>query len=386
MQVEISKVTLALFTLLSSNAFSGQEISYLGLGGTIKSGLYVYGQSEMADKMLYATRSQLNNDICILSNQYFEISNGWENISSGGSLGASSYYPSEPVKFICPDGNKEVIIHTPDYRNQSFSPINDTWYILNNSIDFYQKMTGELPMQEKITVISHYFAGDNAQYVRQDRVGGGYEKFRNHILISDGNKSPTTNSEYIYSNGASSDIVIHELTHAYTAKPGHAFEHMDFSHNSVNAWSEHFSDIVAEYYQYKEFGQVDFVHNMDRVKCTSEQDADCRSYIRNFKDPKYRSLAEALTSEGKEDIDQFSIHTSAEILGYAFYSLIHEGIFTFDELMQVLVNAEKNHWKPSADSDIYYFTRGLLNSAISLGYEDKVPYMIDIYTQTGFLE
>ncbi|AUI85734.1 hypothetical protein BS333_04755 [Vibrio azureus] len=385
--MKLKKVTFAIFTLLSSNILSAEEISYLGFGGTMKTGLYIYGQSEMADKVLYATRSNVDNKICLLSNQYFEIRNGWEDTSSGGSINTSDYYPSMPVSFVCPDGNREMVIHEPDFRNKSFSPINDTWYILNSSIGFYQQMAGELPMKEKITVISHYFAGENAQYVREDKPADhGYEKFRNHILISDGNMSPTTNSEYIYSNGASSDTVIHELTHAYTAKPGHAFETMDFLHNSVNAWSEHFSDIVAEYYQYKESGQVDFIHNMDRVKCISEQDIDCRLYIRNFKEPIYKSIAEALTSEGKEDIDQFSIHTSAEILGYAFYSLIHEGIFTFDELMQVFVHAEKHNWKPNTDSDIYYFTHGLLSSAESLGYSDKVPYMIDIYTQTGFLE
>lgn len=373
---------------LTDNNSIDSIVEVSGHGGNGVTGIYTYGLDELSNKPLRVVKDDsLGLGTCKMSNKNFELRNGWEHASVDKPIPEgfwSKSYPLKIVTFPCPKKG-EIIQHNPDQRNGSFSPINDTWYILNDAVSFYEDLAGESPISEKITIISHYWYGSNGQYVRSDDKNLP-PMFKNHILISDGIHNDGSESEYNYSF-ATSDILVHELTHAYTSKTGHSFEVMDGLSNSLGGWSEHFADIMAEYYQFKTTGYTDFIHGADHIKCTLP-DPDCSTHVRDFKNPKYTNVNDAISPEG--NIDDLEIHIIANILNYSFYLLIEDdsyGVFTIDELIKVYMNAEKAFWKPipNIPTSRKYFVNGLLFSASDLGYSDKTLTTIkEVFKNTGF--
>ena len=373
---------------LTDNNSIDSIVEVSGHGGNGVTGIYTYGLDELSNKPLIVVKDDTPGT-CKMSNKNFELRNGWEYASVEEPIPAgfwSGYYPPEIVTFPCPKEGG-IIQHHPDQRNGSFSPINDTWYILNDAVSFYEDLAGESPISEKITIISHYWYGSNGQYVRSDDENSP-SMFKNHILISDGIHNDGSGSEYSYSF-ATSDILVHELTHAYTSKTGHSFEVMDGLRNSLGGWSEHFSDIMAEYYQFKTTGYTDLIHGADHLKCTIS-DPVCSTNVRDFKNPKYTNVSDAISGEYKGNIDDLEIHIIANILNYSFYLLIEDdsyGVFTIDELIKVYMNAEKAFWKPHSNTSTSSkdFVNGLMLSASDLGYSDKNSTTIkEVFKKTGF--
>ncbi|KXO07973.1 zinc metalloprotease [Moritella sp. JT01] len=370
----------------TGNNSTDSIIEVSGHGGNGATGIYTYGLDELADKPLRVTKGDTPGT-CNMSNTNFELRNGWENGSVENPIPDgfwSDYYPREILTFPCPTKN-EILQHDQDKRNGSFSPINDTWFILNNAVPFYEELSGELPMSEKITIISHYLFGANAQYVRPDHEYAP-DQFKNNILISDGIHRDGSGIEYTYSF-ATSDILVHELTHAYTGKKGHSFEKINALRDSLGGWSEHFSDIIAEYYQFKTTGKTDLIHGADHIKCNIS-DSDCSTNVRDFKNPQYKNVIDAISDQGKNSLDELEVHIIGDTLNYSFYLLLKDdnyGVFTLDELIEIYIHAEKNVWKLNPSSSSKDLVDGLISSASALDYSDeKTSKIKEAFTQTGF--
>lgn len=372
---------------LTDNNSIDSIVEVSGHGGNGVTGIYTYGLDELSNKPLRVVKDDsLGLGTCKMSNKNFELRNGWEHASVEKPIPKgfwSKSYPLKIVTFPCPKEGG-IIQHNPDQRNGSFSPINDAWFILNDAVSFYEDVAGESPIPEKITIIPHYWYGSSGQYVRSD-IGIEHQQFKNHILIADGIHNDGSGSEYSYSY-ATSDVLVHELTHAYTSKTGHSFEVMDGLSPNLGGWSEHFSDIMAEYYQFKTTGYTDFIHGSDHLKCTIS-DPECSTHVRDFKNPVYTNVNDAISPEG--NIDDLEIHIIANILNYSFYLLIEDdsyGVFTIDELIKVYMNAEKSFWKPipNIPTSRRYFVNGLMLSASDLGYSDKNSTIKEVFKKTGF--
>jgi len=361
-------------------------IEVSGHGGNGATGIYTYGLDELADKPLIVTKDH-TRDNCKMSNENFELRNGWESASTHAPIDGgfwSNYYPRETLTFPCPTKN-EILQHEQDQRNGSFSPINDAWFVLNNAVPFYEELSGELPMSEKITIISHYQFGANAQYVRPDHEFAPVQ-FKNNILISDGIHRDGSGIEYTYSF-ATSDILVHELTHAYTGKKGHSFEKINDLRDSLGGWSEHFSDIIAEYYQFKTTGNTDLIHGADHMKCNISE-SDCSKNVRDFKNPQYKNVIDAISDQGKNSLDELEVHIIGDTLNYSFYLLLKDdnyGVFTLDELIKIYIDAEKNAWELNASSSSKDLVDGLISSASHQRYsKEKISKIKEVFTQTGF--
>lgn len=327
--------------------------------------------------------------VCIYQNQYLRLVNGWEDFSNTAPPFQESYWPEDVFEASCVPNKPGASIMISDFRNESYSAINDAWVNVNDAYQTFSKIYGERMYPNKITIQAHAFWGTNSQFVPTWHANFPTEAL-DRLLLADsirwkkikeeGHGEPLEGKEHwklendVCSYPAALDpvTIAHELTHAYVSQPGHAFDQLKTvavgNYNWHGAFNEHFADFAAVRYFYEKtkrtVWKIGFENLKDPYKCKPNRD---------FEKPEFKTISDASQGGTPE------LHKVAEVYNFALYRLAHAYSHDIVMLFNVYAVAEKKYWN-SAESEQDYID-GLYKAALDLKDTDLADDIITEFNE-----
>lgn len=247
--------------------------------------------------------------------------------------------------------------------NYSFSPVNDTMYFAQQTLDMYNNIYGvKKPLGDDLPLRAYTHLGnmDNAfaiPTISKDGVLMAHQQ----IAIGNGDMFLTAPAQ---------SVIAHELSHNFTELNSELI--YDGQTGGIN---EAFSDMAAIALQ--DYLRKDYPWYWDGEDWSLGREAVLGGEpLRYMDDPTKdgRSIAHA-----SDYTDSINVHHSSGVFNKAFYLLAHKPGWNVQRAFQVMVDANRRYWSPIAYFD--FAACGVIQAAIDRRL-DKKP-VIEAFSEVG---
>ncbi|TAL63943.1 MAG: M4 family peptidase, partial [Legionella sp.] len=247
--------------------------------------------------------------------------------------------------------------------NYAFSPVNDTMYFAQQTLDMYEKVYGvKKPIGDDLPLRAYTHLGemDNAFAVPTIRIKGIILAHQ-QVVIGNGNEFLTAPAQ---------SVLGHELSHNFTAvNSGLNYE------GQSGGINESFSDMAAIALQ--DYIRRDYPWYWNGEDWTIGREAMIGgSPMRYMDDPTKDGMSIANASGFNDKLD---VHTTSGVFNKAFYILAHKPNWSIQKAFQVMVDANMHYWSPIAYYD--FAACGVIQAAADRKW-DKAS-VIESFAEVG---
>lgn len=247
--------------------------------------------------------------------------------------------------------------------NYSFSPVNDTMYFAQQTLDMYDKVYGiEQPIGDDLPLRAYTHLGnmDNAFAIPTISYNGELIAHQ-QIVIGNGDEILTAPAQ---------SVLAHELSHNFTALNGRLI--YEGQPGGIN---ESFSDMAAIALQ--DYLRQDYPWYWDGADWTIGRDAvKTGQPIRYLDDPTKDGYS---IDNAKDYTDDLDVHGTSGVFNKAFYLLAHKPNWSVKQAFQLMVDANMNYWSPIAYYD--FAACGVIQAA--LDREMDASPVIESFAEVG---
>lgn len=247
--------------------------------------------------------------------------------------------------------------------NFAFSPVNDTMYFAQQTLEMYEKVYGvKNPIGDDLPLRAYTHLGDmdNAFAIPTIRIKGMILAHQ-QIVIGNGDE---------YLTAPAQAVLGHELSHNFTSL--HSGLNYEGQSGGIN---ESFSDMAAialqdylrQSYPWYWNGE-DWTIGREAVKGGQP--------LRYMDDPTKDGMSIGNASGFTDKLD---VHTTSGVFNKAFYLLAHKPGWSIQKAFQVMIDANMHYWSPIAYYD--FAACGVIQAAIDRKL-DKKP-VIEAFAEVG---
>jgi pseudolysin len=307
----------------------------------------------------------INKDECIVANDTFEVVNmqnrafDWDlvpvTVAKEHDYPTFSYPCSRQSQYVNKDDGGYGPIH------EGLSPINDTMYFAQTTLDMYQQLYGDdKPFGDDLPIraYTHIANFDNAF-----SLGSEYEEgkllYHQQIVLGNG--------QYEFAP-MSQTTIPHELSHNVTGNYANLI--YDGQSGGIN---EAFSDMadlalrdyLARLYPWYWNGRDWTIGREESLTATPLR------YMERPSDDGYS------IDTASQYYDGLDVHLSSGVFNRAFYLLANKDSFNAQKAFQVMFDANRYYWLPNTNFDIA--ACGVIQATKDRGWDEKA--VIDAFKQ-----
>lgn len=345
-----------------------------GLGGNAfplpyRGGMFQHGDALPGLPSLGKFDVTIKDETCSVENDSIKVMN-LENYNLGYDVFPITIFAEDMLKlnafsYPCTAGN--FYLNYSDGVtgpvNYAFSPVNDTMYFAQQTLDMYEKVYGvKKPIGDDLPLRAYTHLGDmdNAFAIPTINVDDQLIVHQ-QIVIGNGDE---------YLTAPAQSVLGHELSHNFTAiNAGLMYE------GQSGAINESFSDMAAIALQ--DYLRKDYPWYWDGVDWSIGREAVKNGQaIRYMDDP---TLDGSSIAHAKDYTDDLDVHSSSGVFNKAFYLLAHKPSWSVQRAFQLMVDANMNYWSPIAYYD--FAACGVIQAAIDRKI-DKTP-VIEAFAEVG---
>jgi pseudolysin len=247
--------------------------------------------------------------------------------------------------------------------NYAFSPVNDTMYFAQQTLDMYEKIYG---VKQPI--------GDDLPLRAYTHLGDMDNAFAIPTIIIDG--TLVAHQQIVIGNGAAyltapaQSVLGHELSHNFTAiNAGLLYE------GQSGGINESFSDMAA--IALLDYLRRDHPWYWDGEDWTIGREAvKSGQPLRYMDDPTKDGMSIGNAADYNDKLD---VHLTSGVFNKAFYFLAHKPDWSVQKAFQVMVDANMNYWSPIAYYD--FAACGVIQAALDRRL-DKTP-VVEAFAEVG---
>ncbi len=247
--------------------------------------------------------------------------------------------------------------------NYAFSPVNDTMYFAQQTLDMFEKVYGvKKPIGDDLPIRAYTHLGDmdNAFAIPTIRLKG-LLLVHQQIVIGNGDEFLTAPAQ---------SVLGHELSHNFTGlNSGLMYE------GQPGGINESFSDMAAIALQ--DYLRRDYPWYWDGLDWTIGREAMKNGQpIRYLDDPTKDGMS---IDNASNYTDELNVHLTSGVFNKAFYLLAHKPNWSVQQAFQVMVDANVKYWSPIAYYD--FAACGVIQAALDRKL-DKKP-VIEAFAEVG---
>ena len=247
--------------------------------------------------------------------------------------------------------------------NYAFSPVNDTMYFAQQTLDMYEKIYGvKKPIGDDLPLRAYTHLGDmdNAFAIPTISIDGLIVAHQ-QIVIGNGDE---------YLTAPAQSVLGHELSHNFTAiNSGLLYE------GQSGGINESFSDMAAIALQ--DYLRRDYPWYWDGEDWTIGREAVKGGQpLRYMDDPTKDGMSIGNAAQFTDSLD---VHMTSGVFNKAFYILAHKPGWSIQKAFQIMVDANMNYWSPIAYYD--FAACGVIQAALDRKF-DKTP-VIEAFAEVG---
>lgn len=345
-----------------------------GLGGNAfplpyRSGMFQHGNALPGLPSLGKFDVTITEGTCAVENSAIKVMN-LENLNLGYEVFPITVFAEEMLKlkaFSYPCDGPSLYLNYADGVsgpvNYAFSPVNDTMYFAQQTLDMYEKVYGvEKPIGDDLPIRAYTHLGkmDNAFAIPTIRMDG-LLLVHQQIVIGNGDEFLTAPAQ---------SVLGHELSHNFTEiNAGLMYE------GQPGGINESFSDMAAIALQ--DYLRRDYPWYWDGLDWTIGREAmKSGQPIRYMDDPTKDGMSIDHASKYNDDLN---VHLTSGVFNKAFYLLAHKPDWSVQQAFQVMVDANINYWSPIAYYD--FAACGVIQAALDRKL-DKKP-VIEAFAEVG---
>ncbi|HHL3492601.1 TPA: M4 family metallopeptidase [Legionella pneumophila] len=345
-----------------------------GLGGNAfalpyRQGMFQHGNALPGLPSLGKFDVNVKDGFCRVENESIKVMN-LENHNIGYEFFPITTFTESMLNlsaFSYPCDETSLFLNYADGRtgpvNYAFSPVNDTMYFAQQTLDMYQKVYGvNHPIGDDLPIRAYTHLGnmDNAFAVPTISLDGVVLAHQ-QIVIGNGDEFLTAPAQ---------SVLGHELSHNFTAL--HSGLMYEGQSGGIN---ESFSDMAAM--ALLDYLSKDYPWYWDGEDWTIGREAvKSGQPIRYLDDPARDGMSIGHASEYTDALD---VHITSGVFNRAFYLLAHKPGWSIQKAFQVMVDANMNYWSPIAYYD--FAACGVIQAAIDRRW-DKTP-VIEAFAEVG---
>ncbi|KTD62448.1 virulence metalloprotease [Legionella shakespearei DSM 23087] len=345
-----------------------------GLGGNAfplpyRSGMFQHGNALPGLPSLGKFDVSVKDGTCTVENDSIKVMN-LRNYNLGYDVFPITTFAESMLKlqaFSYPCDDTNLYLNYADGAtgpvNYAFSPVNDTMYFAQQTLDMYEKVYGvKKPIGDDLPLRAYTHLGDmdNAFAVPTIIVDGTLVAHQ-QIVIGNGNEFLTAPAQ---------SVLGHELSHNFTAL--HSGLMYEGQSGGIN---ESFSDMAAIALQ--EYLRRDYPWYWDGEDWTIGREAVKGGQpMRYMDDPAKDGFS---IGNAADFTDKLDVHGSSGVFNRAFYLLAHKPGWSIQRAFQVMVDANMNYWSPIAYYD--FAACGVIQATIDRRM-DKTP-VIEAFAEVG---
>ncbi|WP_133127631.1 M4 family metallopeptidase [Legionella nagasakiensis] len=345
-----------------------------GLGGNAfplpyRVGMFQYGEALPGLPSLGKFDVQVRNGHCHVQNRNIRVIN-LENYTLGYEAFPITVLDEARYKlnaFSYPCDESSFYLNYADGAtgpiNYSFSPVNDTMFFAQKTVEMYRKLYGvKNPLGDDLPIRAYTHLGemDNAFAIPTIRVNGLLLAHQ-QIVIGNGDYFLTAPSQ---------SVIAHELSHNFTElNSGLLYE------GQSGGINEAFSDMAAIALQ--DYLRKEYPWYWDGEDWSLGREAVIGAQpLRYMDDPTKdgRSIGHA-----GDYTDELDVHFSSGVFNKAFYLLAHKPGWDVQSAFQVMADANQHYWSPIAYFD--FAACGVIQAAIDRNL-DETP-VIEAFSEVG---
>lgn len=345
-----------------------------GLGGNAfrlpyRNGMFQHGDALPGLPSLGKFDVKVTEGTCSVENESIKVLN-LENNDLGYSAFPVTVFAESMIKlkaFSYPCDATSLYLNYADGStgpvNYAFSPVNDTMYFAQKTLDMYEKVYGvKKPIGDDLPIRAYTHLGDmdNAFAIPTIRLKGLIIAHQ-QIIIGNGDAFLTAPAQ---------SVLGHELSHNFTeVNAGLMYE------GQSGGINESFSDMAAIALQ--DYLRKDYPWYWDGLDWTIGRDAMIGGVpMRYLDDPTKDGFS---IDHAKDYTDELDVHASSGVFNKAFYLLAHKPNWSVQQAFQVMVDANRHYWSPIAYYD--FAACGVIQAALDRKL-DKQP-IIEAFAEVG---
>lgn len=248
--------------------------------------------------------------------------------------------------------------------NYAFSPVNDTMYFANETLEMFKKVYRVAkPIGDDLPLKAYTHLGmlDNAFAVPTIKFGSHIIAHQ-QIVIGNGSELLTAPAQ---------TVLAHELSHLFTAVNSSLI--YDGQPGAIN---ESFSDMAA--IALLDYLRKDYPWYWDGEDWSIGREAviGAAQPIRYMDDPTKDGISIGHMDDYNESLD---VHQTSGIFNKAFYNLAHKPNYSVSRAFQLMVDANRNYWSPIAYFD--FASCGVIQAAHDRHWDTQS--VIDSFSEVG---
>jgi pseudolysin len=284
----------------------------------------------------------------------FPISRAQE---KANNLTAYSYPCDESTHFLnLTDGIYEPV-------NYSYSPINDTMYFAEKTLEMYQRLYkvkepvgDDLPLH----AFTHVGGIESAFAIPTIRINGEIYSHQ-QIILGNGDDTLTAPTQ---------SVIAHELSHNFTElNSGLIYE------GQSGGINEAFSDMAS--IALKDYLREEFSWYWDGVDWSIGREALMSGLPIRYMDEPSKDGASISNAQNYHRL--LNVHHSSGVFNKAFYLLAHKPQWSIRKAFQVMVDANQKYWSPIAHFD--FAACGVIQATIDRGWNPAA--VIESFAEVG---
>lgn len=351
-----------------------QERIGQGLGGNAfnlpyRNGMFQHGNALPGLPSLGKFDVRVNDGKCSVENEKIKVMN-LENANLDYDAFPITVFAEEILNiqaFSYPCDENSLYLNYADGVtgpvNYAFSPVNDTMYFAQQTLDMYEKVYGvEKPIGDDLPLRAYTHLGDMDNAFAVPTIAlGGFLLAHQQIVIGNGNEFLTAPAQ---------SVLGHELSHNFTAINSNLMYE-----GQPGAINESFSDMAAIALQ--DYLRRDYPWYWDGSDWSLGREAVIGGQpLRYMDDPTKdgESIAHA-----KDYTDNLDVHYTSGVFNRAFYLLANKPNWSTQKAFQLMVDANMYYWSPIAYYD--FAACGVIQAAIDRKM-DKTP-VIEAFAEVG---
>ncbi len=221
--------------------------------------------------------------------------------------------------------------------NESYSPINDAMYFVNETLELYRSHGVDNPLGTEdlpIRVYTHVNGFDNS-FALPTYFSKGTKQIKAHQQIVLGNG-------LTYLTSGTQSTIAHELSHNFTQLNAN----LAYTEQSGGI-NESFSDMAA-------IAMMDQVRNKYSFYWDGKDWEYGRDHTKNGQPLRYidhPSLDNYSIENAKDYTPKLDVHYSSGVFNRAFYLLANQPGWSISQAFHVMVNANQYYWEPNTTFD-----------------------------------
>lgn len=345
-----------------------------GMGGNslllpYRSGTFQYGNAIANFPSLGKFDVDVFKDNCFVQNDSVRVVN-LENAPLGYdafpiSVSDETNYSLGAFSYPC-DANSAYVNFADGVTgpvNYAFSPVNDTMFFAQNTIEMYtsrykveQPLGKDLPLR----AFTHLGEMDNA-FAIPTIIDGGQLLSHQQIVIGNGD---------VYFTALSQSVIGHELSHNFTdLHSGLIYE------GQSGGINEAFSDMAAIALQ--DYLRTNYPWYWDGKDWTIGRESILSGEpLRYMDDPTKDGFS---IGDARDYNDNLDVHYSSGVFNKAFYLLAHQPGWSVRKAFQTMVDANQHYWQPT--SDFNFAACGVIQATLDRGLDKRT--VISVFDEVG---